>query len=115
MHQRTVCSYRNLDMSPDPESGPGFTFGPARGQVQSLPLRLPLLVCRELFTAEGNEFYIFPAARYIHQNETLDFYQLLARGRMRQEARVLSVCSQVFSSGYTGQQPLAQAIATMYT
>ena len=47
--------------------------------------------CRELFTAEGNEFYIFPAARYIHQDETLDFYQLLARGRMRQEASCLSL------------------------
>ncbi len=43
---------------------------------------------RELFTAEGNEFYIFPASRYIHPQETLDFYQLLARGRVRQE-----VCS----------------------
>ncbi len=43
--------------------------------------------CRELFTAEGNEFYIFPALRYIHPQETLDFYQLLARGRVRQEVR----------------------------
>ena len=42
---------------------------------------------RELFTAEGNEFYIFPASRYIHTQETLDFYQLLARGRLRQEVR----------------------------
>ena len=53
---------------------------------------------RELFTAEGNEFYIFPASRYIHPHETLDFYQLLARGRLRQEV-CRPACNPALSSG----------------
>ena len=46
-------------------------------------------ILKELFTAEGNEFYVFPASRYIHEHETLDFYQLLARGRHHLEVRLV--------------------------
>ena len=42
-------------------------------------------ILKELFTAEGNEFYIFPASRYLHDGETLNFYQLLVRGRQKLE------------------------------
>ncbi|KAK9813412.1 hypothetical protein WJX73_006994 [Symbiochloris irregularis] len=42
-------------------------------------------ILTELFTPNGNELYVLPAARFLGASEVLNFYEVLLRARARQE------------------------------
>ncbi|KAK9820268.1 hypothetical protein WJX72_008313 [[Myrmecia] bisecta] len=42
-------------------------------------------ILSELFTEEGNELYIYPAARYLGASDTLSFFDVMARARTKCE------------------------------